>query len=660
MLCFQLFLFGGYAYAHVTERYLSVRAQTVLHLALLLGCIALLPITPDPSWKPVDNGNPSWRIICLLTATVGLPYFALSTTGPLLQAWFSRSYPDRSPYRLYALSNLGSLVALVSYPFVFEPLFSSRMQTRVWSWSFGLFLILCGYCTLCVRQFPRSAPPSGEPLEQSSQQHAVPTWRARLSWVLLPAFASLVLLATTNHVCQDVAVIPFLWVAPLGLYLLTFIISFDHSRWYRRRAFAGAAMALTLCAALLNDPPISLGFVGELGTYFATMFVLCMVCHGELVRMRPSTRHLTGFYLLVSAGGALGGILVSLVAPRVFSTFLEWKIVLAGGYALGASLLLGYVAGRPWGGRRGVELAAFGALAACGFGALLHYQAGFADTALRTQMGDLYNSDYRTETRATSRSFYGVVTVLERFGKADARHDFAMFNGQIPHGVQFAPPAQDQTTTYFAADSGLAHALGLFAAQPGDRVAVVGLGVGTIAAYAQAGQTFRFYEINPDVERLATRYFSFLARSRGAVELVLGDARLSLARELRAPHAAFQVFVLDAFSGDAIPTHLLTQEAFDIYSQHLAAGGAIVIHVSNKYLNLLPVVNGLAAENGLETVRVLTHGDDARTTYRADWMILSRDSARLAELRKLPQAADSGARRVLWTDEHSNLFQILR
>jgi spermidine synthase len=252
------------------------------------------------------------------------------------------------------------------------------------------------------------------------------------------------------------------------------------------------------------------------------------------------------------------------------------------------------------------------------------------------------------------------VTVLERFGKADTRHDFAMFNGQIPHGVQLAPPAQDQATTYYGTETGLAHALGLFASHASDRVAVIGLGVGTVAAYAQPGQTVRIYEINPDVMRLATRYFTFLGRSRGQVELVLGDARLSLGRELRQPHAPFQALVLDAFSGDAIPTHLLTQEAFEIYAQHLAPGGAIVIHVSNKYLNLLPVVNALAERNGMQAARILTYSDDALTTYRADWMILSGDAQKIAELRQSPHATGSGERRVLWTDDHSNLFDILR
>ncbi len=344
MLCFQVLLFGGYSYAHLAHRWLPSRGQTALHLVLLVACLALLPITPNASWKPTDGADPTWRIIALLAATVGLPYFVLSTTGPLVQAWFGQRFPGRSPYRLYALSNVGSLVALVSYPFLVEPLFHVSRQTWLWSIGFLVFALLAAWTAWLSRgsadELAAAESRSGESMAAAAGDAgpAVSRW---LLWIAYPALASLMLLATTNHVCQDVAVIPFLWVLPLSLYLLTFIICFDHERWYQRRWAAPALLVLLLAVASLNDPPLKVPFAVEIVIYFAAMFLLCLVCHGELVRLRPGTRHLTAFYLCVAAGGAMGGIFVSFIAPHLFATYREWKLAVAGGYLLAAGLALG-------------------------------------------------------------------------------------------------------------------------------------------------------------------------------------------------------------------------------------------------------------------------------------------------------------------------------
>src|SRR5262245_48594535 len=324
MVFFQTVLFLGYGYAHWSQRALKPRMQGIVHLALLVVAVALLPIAPNSSWKPLFDEAPTLRILALLSVCVGLPYLALSATGPLLQAWFSRTYPDRSPYRLYALSNAGSLLALLSYPFYVERAWNVGNQANYWTWGFVGFAVLCGATALAACWRSSTAAVSDESRSDKRTTDQAPTIGRRLLWLALPAFASLMLLATTNHVCQDVAVIPFLWVMPLSIYLITFIITFDHSRWYNRRMFALAAV-VTLLVAMAVDQLINVGanvsfsFVAELAIYFAALFFLCMVCHGELVRLKPSPRYLTSFYLMISAGGALGGLFVSLLAPVVFS-----------------------------------------------------------------------------------------------------------------------------------------------------------------------------------------------------------------------------------------------------------------------------------------------------------------------------------------------------
>ena len=339
MLFFQVLLFGGYAYAHLSEHVFGRRTRILVHLALIVTGLALLPVAPDVSWKPTAGQDPTWRILCLLTVSVGIPYFVLSSTGPLVQGWFSRAYPGRSPYRLYSLSNAGSLAALLSYPFVFEPMLDAHAQSQCWSWGFALFALCCGCAVISMRHvgsWHAATLPTGEQAAPATR----PRTRDWLLWIVLPAFASLTLLATTNHVCQDVAVIPFLWVVPLSLYLLSFIICFDHERWYNRFIYGAATLLLTLLVATVRYLPISLSFLQELALCFAAMFGVCMLCHGELVQRRPAARYLTSFYLMIAGGGALGGILVSVVAPLVFHTFFEWKICLVGGYVLAAALVL--------------------------------------------------------------------------------------------------------------------------------------------------------------------------------------------------------------------------------------------------------------------------------------------------------------------------------
>jgi hypothetical protein len=346
MLFFQCLLFCGYAYAHLTSRLLSGRGQALLHLGLIVAAVMMLPITPDAGWKPKPGMDPTWRILGLLAVSVGLPYFVLSATGPLGQAWFSRAYARRSPYRLYALSNFGSLAALLPFPVFFEPAFAADVQAWLWSASFVVFGLLCAGAAVWIWRNRGDRPMGRNTNELASDDQSPPASNAptigrRILWLALPAAASLMLLATTSQACQNVAVVPLLWVVPLALYLLTFIICFDHERWYRRGTYCAVAAALVFLSAggadwlsdvipelipAIDAKSFGLNLVQQRILYFATMFMVCMVCHGELVRLRPSALHLTEYYLMIAAGGALGGAFVSLVAPRIFPGYWEWNL----------------------------------------------------------------------------------------------------------------------------------------------------------------------------------------------------------------------------------------------------------------------------------------------------------------------------------------------
>jgi hypothetical protein len=643
MVFFQTLLFGGYAYAHLSVTYLRPRTQAIVHVLLLAGAIAMLPITPDASWKLEADSAPTWRILCLLTVSVGLPYFVLSATGPLVQAWVNRSVANHSVYRLYALSNVGSLVALLGYPFFVEPRFRLGEQTSLWAIGFVLFAGLCAAGAVAAAAVRRTGAAEQESVEGGAKSVQI-SWRTRLAWLALPALASMMLLATTNHVCQDVAVMPFLWVAPLALYLLSFIICFDHPRWYVQRGWALAAMVGMLAAVAIGPVTTGLGitlsFTQELGLHFFGLLALCMVCHGELVRLRPDPKHLTSFYLMISAGGALGGLFVSLVAPHVFSTFIEWKMGLVIGALLSVWVLFenqpnSFVR------RRFAVLAPVVLLAYVGLNSLPALEAA--------RYGEVFVS---------SRNFYGVISVFERDIDDPAKHTFNFCSGRIIHGVQFVDPAKrHEPTAYFGHTAGIGRAFAQVNPRKDLRVGVIGLGVGTIATYAQPGEYFRFYELNGDVLDFANKYFTYLSDCRGKCDVVLGDGRLSLERE---KPQQFNLLVLDAFSGDAVPTHLLTREAFEIYQRHLAPDATVAVNISNCYLNLSPVVAGLADHFGYKQQRVTSPADPSQGLLLADWIVLSKPAQSGTPEVRTSDAESTKAKAILWTDDYSNLFEILK
>jgi hypothetical protein len=727
MLFFQLLLLGGYAYAHSVASRLSPRAQRRLHVALLLVAVAGLvagvvlagsPVLPPAGLKPSDPSHPVLRILAVLSLAVGLPYFLLATTGPLLQAWFARVHPGASPYRLFALSNVGSLLGLATYPFAVEPRLTLHNQGSVWAAGFTVF---AACCVLCAGRFAAS----GEPADASPAGGAVapeeevpPSARQRLLWFALAACASAMLLGATNQICQEVASFPFLWVLPLSLYLLSFIFCFEREGFYRRGVFGPLLAAGVGMAALVLSQGFLVSLPKQVAAHTFALFAVCMVCHGELARAKPGPRHLTAFYLMISAGGAAGGLLVAVVAPRVFNGFWEYHTTLwVAGLLCVVVLALDPAswlrAGRPWPAlatlvgalavamrvRRGdlfatvVSFLSHDAAKSVGRAALLAgilvlVAAGlWATRAVWWQRGRPYFAaaclvlalalvgtvlladveEFRRDAVLLKRNFYGVLTVEEDNKEFPEMHLLKLRNGRIVHGFQYqAPDKRDEPTSYYSPKSGVGLAILKHPHRDlGLRIGVVGLGVGTVASFARLGDRVRFYDINPQVVELSLgehRVFTYLADCMGTVEVVQGDARLSLERELseRRPQG-FDVLVLDAFSSDSIPVHLLTREAVAVYIAHLARpDGILAIHISNRYLELKPVVRGLADAFGCDAS--LVDVSDSGQYWGSTWVLLAPRGDVLARSGIDDDAEDLEADKTvrLWTDDYSNLFQVVK
>jgi len=628
MLFFQILLLAGYAYAHLlVRRFKSSRVQFWMHAALLAAAVATLPILPSAAWKPLGGEEPISRILAVLGATVGLPYFLLASTSPLVQAWFARARPGSNPYRLFAMSNLASLGALVGYPFVVEPVFSAHEQVTIWSWLFGAFALLCGALAW--------VSPSGEEkpfVEEETERQPY------VLWLALSATGSALLLAVTNHLTQNVAAVPLLWLAPLVLYLLSFILTFEGGSWYQpRRLWIVLIVVLGTMGWLLADSRFEFTLWLQLAVFLTGLFVGCLFCHGELYRTRPAASGLTAFYLAVSAGGALGGLVVAVLAPLAFDAYYEL------GLALAAVALLGVLRLAPLGRLpRYASLAALLGVAACAM-----YQA----------------VDYRKDVRFSTRNFYGVLRVKEYGNPGEERYLRRLVHGAIMHGEQYQTGSMRTfITSYYTEYSGIGAAIRSKQALGPVRVGVIGLGAGTLAAYGRKGDVIRFYDINPAVVGVAKGEFTFLADSHAAIEIALGDARLSLERE--APQQ-FDVLAVDAFSGDAIPVHLITREALAVYLRQVKPDGIVAFHLSNRFLQLIPVVARLAAEQGVQATLVSDDPDDDDDTLRSrsDWVLVSKSRAALAR----PEIADAGGEPAedeagwrTWTDDYSNLVQILK
>jgi hypothetical protein len=646
MVFFQVTLLGGYAYADWISRHLKARRQVQVHVTLLGLSLTLLPILAGPQWKPSGEADPTLWILGLLVATIGLPYFLLSTTGPLLQSWVARSLVGTHVYRYFSLSNLASLLALMSYPFLIEP--HARLVTQAYAWSavFVLFALSCAGSAWYYLHHLHRLPPAAHAPAHTPEGDWDPRARDYLLWLGLSAMGSWLLLAITNHITQNVAAIPFLWLLPLSLYLLTFVLCFESDRWYRRTLLVPpTAILLLVCAYGLQDSTLGVNIKVAIPLYAAGLFFFCMFLHGELARRRPGPRHLTRFYLMLSMGGALGGITVGLIAPRLLPAYYELGIGLVLTALLAMVVLRPETSdavpaeGRPWWRTGATASGTAGVLALlCGY--FLYVQV----------------ADDLADTRRLTRNFYGHLLSLDAH-RPDPRDDVRqLYHGSIKHGEQFlAPDRRLLPTTYYGPTSGIGRAI---AGTKGKKVGLIGLGTGTLAVYGRPGDLYRFYEINPQVLDLARSEFSFMNESQAQIETALGDARLRLERE--APQE-FDVLAVDAFSGDSIPVHLITVEAMDLYLRHLAADGIIAFHLTNRFLWLPPVVAEIARDQGLHTA-LIRDDPDGPGQRRTDWMLVSRNPQVLEQdgirLAAAPVPSIPGLR--AWTDDFNNLFQVLK
>lgn len=628
LLFFQLVLLAGYFYAHLLIRFLKAKQQLALHATLLTASLATLPIIPAAHWKPSGGDDPTARILLLLAATVGLPYMLLSATSPLLQAWYLRTHAGAMPYRLFALSNFGSMLALLSYPVLIEPKLALGRQAIVWSFAFGAFAALCALAGWRSRE-------GVDPI-QSAENAQRPSLGSMLLWIGLAACASTLLLGVTSHLTQNVAPIPLLWIAPLSLYLASFILCFESDRFYNRIVFlpllAGSLGLFTWGNSLYENNSVK----QLVPALCAALFICCMVCHGELARRRPHPRFLTQFYLMVSVGGAVGGLFVALLAPHVFPTYLELPVAMVACPALVICAVWAQSA-------RWMRLAAIAAVA-----------------AFAIYLGDRQVRDIRAYV-LSARNFYGVLRVRDDPEGEGLPARRALIHGTINHGTQLREPGSERiATSYFGSASGISRAIHALGESGPLRIGILGLGAGVTAALARSGDTLHYYEINPLVAEIAHRDFGFFNACPADKQLYMGDGRLVLEKM---PDEHLDFLAMDAFSSDAVPVHLLTREAYATYARHLNPGGVLAINVTNRYLDLEPVVGQAAADLGWSGVSVYDDGEDQQYYYISNWVLVSRDPAIFrnhnfdgADITALKTRPGFRA----WTDDYSNIIQILK
>jgi spermidine synthase/MFS family permease len=636
MLFFQSLLLLGYLYTHWVMRLLSPSRQSFLHIALLLLCLFFLPISPSESLKPQGSEDPTWLILYLLGVTIGLPYMVLSTTGPLVQAWFAKERSDVVPYRLFALSNLGSMLALLAYPLVIESALPTRMQSWMWSAFFVVFVLCCVYLSRrSLALAGASTAPSSNSQDSAEAPEAAPRLVQQLIWVALAACPSMLMVADTSFMTENIAPIPLMWVMPLALYLLTFIICFELPFLYKRVVWLPLfVLSLALLAYLPNlrmgEWPVSL----SVGLNLLAFFVVCMVCHGELAGQKPNPRHLTGYYLMLSVGGFLGGFFVGVIAPYFFNSNYEYSVGLVLSAVVVLAALLGTALGMTPNWRTSAGVLGGAMSMALVWASVSHHQAKSEGVTWK------------------ARNFYGSLKMYEYGGYR------RMLHGQIIHGQQYvSDDLRRRPTTYFTPASGVGLAM-LAKGETGPlRVGVLGLGVGTLVAYGRAGDVYRLYEIDPLVIELAQEKFTYLSDTPAKLEIVLGDGRLQLERE---PSQQFDVLVMDAFSGDSVPVHLLTLEAFQIYFKHLKHDGVLAMNVTNAFLDLVPVLKRAADHHG-KHMRLLEHPGDQDLAFASRWVLITDskdffDQASLQAMREVEAPEGFAA----WRDDYSSLLAVLK
>jgi spermidine synthase len=638
MLFFQASLLLGYLYAHALTRLFSLKRQAMIHAALLLLAIATLPILPNARWQPKPGDDPTWGVFAVLATCVGLPYTLLSASSPLLQSWYAAKKLGDLPYRYFALSNAGSLLALLAYPVAVEPFLAGHQQAWFWSIAFGGFAILCA-ATALVAARAKQVLAVETVVAMAGETASITTV---FLWLALSACASVLLLSVTNLLTQNIAPMPLLWVVPLSVYLLTFILCFEGGHWYRRIVYIPLLLPALACLASASGELENGEIRLVVPILTLALFVCCMACHGELARLKPAASQLTTFYLCLSAGGALGGVLIALVAPRVFPAMDEYPIA----FGCCAALLL-FVFWRERHTWRKPQL---------GMG--LWLTAAAASIVVTGYSADLLWKAMKVSHFA-ARNFYGALRV-EEFVDDNKLPVRELNHGTITHGMQIMTETmRHAATTYYGRNSGVGLAWRTLESAGPMRAGVIGLGTGTIAAYGRGGDVIRFYDINPLVVQIARKEFTYLADSAAHIDISLGDARLSMQTE---QPENFNLLVVDAFSGDAIPVHLLTEEACRLYWRHLKPDGVLAVHISNHYLDLAPIVAMDARKAGKQVWLVDTDDEDANEVYGASWVLVANN----ADFFQKPlfkgkiQAIKVPNGMRPWTDDFSNLWQVLR
>ncbi len=690
MVFYQAALLAGYAYAHLSARWLGVRWQAAVHAGWLLAVFLFLPLSVAQGWVPPPEAHPTPWLLMLLAVSVGLPFFVLSITAPMLQKWFAYTgHPAaRDPYFLYAASNLGSMVALLGYPTLVEPYLTLAQQARVWSWGYGLLgglLLGCGLILWLAPAGPTAPadPDAGEAAGDSAELSGEVTARRRIWWILWSFAPSSLLLGVTTYLTTDIAAVPLLWVLPLALYLLTFVLVFARRPLLRHSWMVYAQPFLVLPLAILFLWNVQAEGVWVIPLHLLAFFVTAMVCHGELAQDRPSTAYLTEYYLWIAVGGVLGGIFNAIIAPLIFKTLAEYPLVLA------LACLLRPRLGSPAPGRSWLDLVP--PLVLGGLLIAIVYNLESSSSRLTTQMlilsclvaivvysfasrplrfglgvgavllaGTFYSSgQYRV--LYGERSFFGTLQVLTDQGG----YYHLFYHGTTLHGAQSTDPQRlGEPLTYYLPGGPVGEIFETFGTSATARnVAIVGLGAGSLSCYAAADQNWDFYEIDPAVVRIAQdpEYFTYLQNCQAKTEVILGDARISLTR---APDHKYGLIVFDAFSSDSVPIHLVNREAVKLYLGKLAEGGILVFHISNRYLDLQPVLANLAQDAGLVALlqnREVTDEEENAYYIRTTWVVMARRAEDLGDLMQKEQwqrlAGKPGAR--LWTDDFSNIASVV-
>lgn len=640
LLFFQIVLLVGYLYAFFISKIKTSQTQKIIHTIFLLLSLAFLPIIPNQALTNSFQTFPSLQILIILTFTIGLPYLLISATSPLLQFWFNKNQTNKSPYPLYAMSNIGSLIGLISFPFYFEPLMSRVDLSKSWSIFFTIFVFASLFIIFRLPKFKETNQKTKKSKAKNTPK------RTKLVWFLLSCIGSMALLAITNELCLNISASPLIWVVPLSIYLTTFILSFGNAHIYNRKLFFSALIVISLVLApgkyFISE---NFGLDIYILTFSLILFVVAFAVHSELYDLKPEPNQLTSYYLLIALGGAIGGFLVAIIAPLVFNNY--WELFLI---SPAACLTIFFINRKS----KSITLAK-------SKHKMLYYFA--FSTFIFIFIIGLYKfyNESNTNTLISSRNFYGTsnVKIQRYYFNDEARLRKTLYNGNIIHGIQMIDKNEDMPVSYYSPISAIGKTIEILQKKENINIAIIGLGAGTISAYGRATDSIVYYEINPDIKTIAEKYFSYISKSPAKHDIIIGDARLSLTKE---NYKKFDLIVLDAFSSDAIPTHLLTNEAMEIYKKHLTDDGVIAFHISNRHLELAPAIINLADYAELPLLQIKTP-DEKPFSFLANWILVTNNTAILddPDLQVIHQKSMFDMEKIKpWTDDYINILAVIK